>query len=146
MEKVFLKLDGVRGASKAPRHVDEIEIYSFSWGAQDAPKGGRGRARASTHDLTIYKPSDNTTQVLKLAARDARVFANATLTVETVSPSGGLLRSMVIKLQSVVLTEVITSGSMDTVGINFQGAFVDDPKAADQKPSRDWDYGLRLGA
>ena len=151
MDKVFFKLDGVRGTSKAPRHVDEIEIYSFNWAVQNSPKngnGGTGREQASVNDLTIYKPMDNTSSVLKVAATDGRIFASGKLTLEKVSPSGGLLRSVVVKLESVVLASFSMSGGLETIGINFQSARVEDPKAdKDKKDSGNgWDLGLQRGA
>jgi type VI secretion system secreted protein Hcp len=141
MEKVFLRLDGVRGESKAVRHVGDIEIYSFSWDVKNSSisgKGGQGRERASTHDLTIFKPVDTTTQVLRLASANGRSFASGELTIEEVSKSGGLLRSVIFKLHSIVLTAVTTSGGLDTIGINFQSAFLVSPETVDKKPSNGW--------
>ncbi len=149
MEKVFLKLDGVRGESKAPRHIGEIEIYSFSWDAQSSPSkgsgGGAGREQASRHNLTILKPFDSTTATLQLAAANSKIFANARLAVEKISPSGGLLSSTVVNLYSVILTSVTTNGSLDTIGINFGSVRMGDPKPADTSPRNRWDDGLRIG-
>ena len=49
MKKMFLRLKGVDGESKTPRHVGEIEISSLSWssniaqGHGTASGGGFGR-------------------------------------------------------------------------------------------------------
>jgi type VI protein secretion system component Hcp len=149
MDKTFFKLNGVRGESKAPRHVDEMEIYSYTWAVHNSPQGGIGRERASANDLTIYKRTDSTSSLLHLAAADGRVFTNGKLTLEKVSPSGGLLRSVVVKLESVVVTSFSMNNDGDTIGINFQVARFEDPKDSGKPdgPSRnDWNLGGGRGA
>ena len=39
----FLKIDGIEGESQDAKHKSEIQLESFSWGAE--PDGHRGRRR-----------------------------------------------------------------------------------------------------
>ena len=51
----FLKLEGVKGESKADKHKGEIEIQSFSWGASRASDGSYD---ALTDGLIIMRNTD----------------------------------------------------------------------------------------
>lgn len=153
MEKVFFRLDGVRGASKAPRHINEIEIHSYSWAVQSSPKssngGAGGKEKAAVNDLTIYKPTDNTSSILKLAAGDGRIFSSGKITLEKLSPTGGVLRSVVVNMESIVVASFSMSGATDIIGINFQKVFMEDPnapKSKDSSPHGQWDLGEGRGA
>lgn len=59
---MFLKIDGVDGESPDAKHKGEIEIISFTWGAQQmgtaASGGGAGAGRAHFHDFTFTKRYD----------------------------------------------------------------------------------------
>ncbi len=57
----FLKLDGVKGESKADGHKDEIDILSFSWGVSNSTShvgSGAGSGKASISSFNIMKKTD----------------------------------------------------------------------------------------
>lgn len=123
MRQMFLKLDGVRGQSQAARHVGEMEITSFTWNIRNefGPGGGGGAGKAKINDMTVIKRSDQTSPVLKIASNNGQHFKSAVLTVEEVSPSGGLLRIEIIKMTDILLGFVTSDGETDSVEINFDG-------------------------
>lgn len=135
MQLMFLKLDGVRGSSYAPRHIGEIEIEGFTWetGANSAP-GNVGPVRTSHKDLKIFKSQDLVSALLQVAAAEGRHFKNALLTVETVTLKGGLLRTAVVRMNSVLIHSVTQlngpyfSGpgeGLEEIVLNFSGMHID---------------------
>lgn len=107
MRKVFLKLDGINGASPGARHQGEIEVSSFYWGeSQTAARAfGNGRGRASKDGLTIIKRTDQTTTDLLVAALTGQSFQGL-LTLEDFSAEENLVRSIVFELQTVSVRSV----------------------------------------
>lgn len=122
-QKMFLKLKGIKGESKNPRHHGEIEISSFTWGIKPqggiGAGGGGGAGKATVNDLIFSKNSDKTSPVLRVACHTGQPFAEGVLTLEEVSASGGLSRSGVIKLESVLIDFMTSDNEMDTVGLSF---------------------------
>lgn len=118
---MFLKLKGVKGESKNPRHIGSIEISSFTWGGKyiSGFGSGGGAGKASINDLIVFKNSDKTSPVLLVACHTGQPFAEGVLTVEEVSASGGLSRSGVIKIESVLVDFMTSDNEMDTVGLSF---------------------------
>ena len=104
MNLYFLKLDGIRGESNADRHFAEIDLLGFTWGdVHKAATAGIGAGKASFNDLTIFKKGDRTSPEFMLASTDGRHFEQATLTVETISESGGLLRTVSVHMQALLV-------------------------------------------
>lgn len=120
LHKYFLKLDGVEGESKSPRHFGEIDLSGFTWGGNHPGGVGGGRGKASINDLTVLKQEDKTTPILWVACHSGQNFREGILTVEKISESGSLLRSVIIKLKSILIDSVIANGDVETVALNFE--------------------------
>jgi type VI secretion system secreted protein Hcp len=78
---MFLKLDGVRGESKAANHQGEMEISSFSFGAGNPATsgsgGGGGAGRTSFSSFTITKPVDKSSPLLQLGDLSGKQYKEA---------------------------------------------------------------------
>src|SRR5215475_13562619 len=66
----FLKLDGIKGESQDHKHKGEIDVMSFSFGAQQvgaqATGGGGGSGKVSFQDFHIVKKVDAASPLLML--------------------------------------------------------------------------------
>lgn len=126
MRKMFLKLDGVAGASTSPRHFGEIEITGWSFGDSFFRQGTLALAEAqgdlgkSASDLTVTKAPDKTSQILLEALLMDRKFAEAVITIEYLAESGSLRQSIVLRLKTVAVHSVSTSGEIECVAFGFQ--------------------------
>jgi type VI protein secretion system component Hcp len=129
-QRVFLKLDGVTGNSKSPQHFGEIELIGFSWGGFQPSRltSDEVGGKVLIHDLTITKQSDQTSSILMLACVMKRKFAVGRLTIEEVSESGSLLRSMILKLRHILVNSVTGNPVAETVTLNFRRARLMLPK------------------
>ena len=124
---MFLRLHGIHGESRSPRHIGSIEISSFTWGNDRPAFGlGGGPGKVSINDLTVFKPADRTSPVLRLAGSEGRHIRDGVLTVEEFSNLGCLVRSSVWKMNSIQIESVTSSGHaayghqiMDAVTLNF---------------------------
>ena len=80
----FLKIDGVKGESKADKHKDEIDIESFSWGATQsgtfALGGGGGAGKVSMQDFHFTMPVNKASPALFLCCAQGDHVKNAVLT------------------------------------------------------------------
>lgn len=121
-QKMFLKLDGVRGQSTDPRHFGEIEIFGFTWGSKymGTPGGGHGPGKAQINDLTIFKQPDKTSSVLAVACATGQHFPQGTLTVERVSESGSLLHAVRFKLESILIESMSANEAEERVALNVE--------------------------
>lgn len=134
--KTFLKLDGVPGDSKAPRHFGEIEISGWSWGGNQfqqtlAIGAAQGKlAKSMKSDLTVTKQPDRASQILIEAVVSGRTFAKAVLTIENVSASGSLLRSIITRLKTVAVTSAASSANSETVTFSFETVEIVYPETA----------------
>ena len=57
----FLKLNGAPGESLSSKHKDEIEVFSWSWGANNPTSihgSGLSAGKVSFSDISITKPVD----------------------------------------------------------------------------------------
>jgi type VI secretion system secreted protein Hcp len=121
-QKMFLKLDSVRGESTNPRHFGEIEIFGFTWGSKymGTPGGAHGPGKAQINDLTIFKQPDKTSPILAIACAAGQSFPQGTLTVEKVSESGSLLHSVRFKLESILIDSMSTNETEERVELNVE--------------------------
>ncbi|MEZ5426864.1 MAG: type VI secretion system tube protein Hcp [Pyrinomonadaceae bacterium] len=122
LQKMFLKLDGVTGESKSPRHFGEIEIFKFYWGHGHQMRAGGGPGKAGVNDLTISKRFDKTSPILMSAWTRGQNFSEGFLTIEELSESGGLIRSVAFKFTSVLIHFVTVEETFETIALNFEGA------------------------
>jgi type VI secretion system secreted protein Hcp len=123
---MFLKLDGLSGASTSPRHFGEIEISGWSWGGsqrqQTIALGAEPDAAATNlvNDLTVPKQIDKVSPSLMEACATGRKFPEAVMRFETVSESGNLMKSLPLKMKAVVITSVSSSIGAETVSFTFE--------------------------
>jgi type VI secretion system secreted protein Hcp len=79
----FLKVDGIKGESKADKHKDEIDIGSFSWGASQsgtfAVGGGGGAGKVAMQDFHFTMGVNKASPALFLACAQGDHIKNATL-------------------------------------------------------------------
>ena len=81
MADYFLKIDGIPGESKGPRHPGEIELESFCWGeSRLAHAGATSAASPTIQDFHIVKHTDKASPLLMLAAASGEHFKSAVLT------------------------------------------------------------------
>ena len=130
-QKMFLKLDGIRGESQSPRHIGEIEIAGFVCGEPESGPGvsaggSGGSGKALLNELIVFKEHDKASPFLRVAAAEGRHINEGALTVEKISESGGLLHTFIINLRSILIQFVTLSensglGPIETVELNFRG-------------------------
>lgn len=127
MNKMFLKLDGIAGESKAARHFGEIEITNWSWNdvrtmeasALGAPAGEL--AKNLKTDLSVTKARDKSSDALETACWNERRFKEAVLTTEWSSESGALRRSLAFLMTNVLIAAFHTNGSgAESISLNFE--------------------------
>jgi type VI secretion system secreted protein Hcp len=73
---IFLKLDGITGASTDEKHPGEIEVVSFNWSESNKDKG-----KVDPHDALILKAIDATTPKLAQAVAEGKTIPQALVTV-----------------------------------------------------------------
>lgn len=123
--KMFLHLHGIKGESKAARHVGEIEILSWAWSGRQrgqmlalgAPQGEL--SMKLTDDLNVTKARDKTSQTLFEACAAGKKFIEATVTTELVRDDGKLLQALVFKLKDVLITS-IAANTEDFITLSFE--------------------------
>ena len=82
---MFLKLDGIKGESKAEGHKDEIDVASYSWGLTQtgtmAFGGGGGAGKAQFQDFHFTKRTDKSSPVLFLGCATGEHIKSGIITV-----------------------------------------------------------------
>jgi type VI protein secretion system component Hcp len=126
LNKIFLKLDAVKGESKSPRHFGEIELSGLTWGNDHQHNESSGGGKSLMNDLTITKKTDTTSPILKAAWTDGRNLGDGILTFEEIAAAGGLIRSAVFSLKSLLIEYVtlVGAGKEETLGLNFESVKV----------------------
>jgi len=81
---MFLKLDGVQGESQDKTHKNEIEIESFSWGANQSGTashgGGMGAGRVQMQDFNFVMNVNKASPKLMLCCANGEHIKSAILT------------------------------------------------------------------
>jgi len=81
----FLKVDGIDGESQDTKHSSEIQLLSYSFGADQpgssAVGGGSGVGKVNMHDLTFLKNVDKSSPRLFVACCTGQHIKSAVLTV-----------------------------------------------------------------
>jgi type VI secretion system secreted protein Hcp len=85
---MFLKIDGIQGESTDASHVDEIEIFSYTWAESQpaAASGGTGAGRVTMQEFHFFMHVNKASPKLFLACASGARIRNAFLTVRR---SGG---------------------------------------------------------
>jgi type VI secretion system secreted protein Hcp len=112
----FLKIPGINGESTIQGHTGEMNILSFSWGAQNTPffrEGGlsAGIGRVQMSGITFTKYLDSASPQLFLAVASGKHYSNATFTI--VRYNGDSLPSAyyTIKMDNVMVTSFQQNGT-----------------------------------
>lgn len=107
-----LKLDGVQGESTHTKHKDEIQLYSWSWGASNAANisgGGMAVGKGNAQDLHFTKKYDRSSPNISKHCVSGKHFKDATISM---SIAGGAQEDfLVIKLKEVYITSHQVSAS-----------------------------------
>jgi type VI secretion system secreted protein Hcp len=81
----FIKIDGIPGESTAKGKADNMDIYSFSWGASNpttvSSGGGLGAGKVSISGFNFMKKSDKASPLLFLACCSGTHIASAVVTL-----------------------------------------------------------------
>jgi hypothetical protein len=68
MKLTFLKLEGLRGPSYAPRHIGDFEVSTYTFGNEPIVRvGPKQLSQANFNHLLVYKRTDETSNSLRLA-------------------------------------------------------------------------------
>ena len=123
---IFAKIGDIKGESQDPRHRDEIEVLSWSWGVMQsvapATRTGGGSGKATFLDLTFVHKLDKASPILFKTCATGTHMPEAVLTVR--KAGGGQQEYLVVKMSEVVITGVQTSVSggpdlSETVSLTF---------------------------
>ena len=110
---LFLKIDGIPGDSTARGHAKEIELLSFSFGADNSAEpgsgGGGGAGKVTFHDLTVTKHPDVASPKLFDSVVRGTHIPTATLTVAR--SKSGSQNYYVIVLKDVIISSFQTGGT-----------------------------------
>ena len=78
----FLKIENIKGESRAAGHEDEIDITGIAWGvARTQPSRVQGRSRVEERELVVRKVYDASSPYLAVAVALGRSFDEIVLTV-----------------------------------------------------------------
>lgn len=111
MFDAFLKIDGIEGESQDSKHKQEIELLSYSFGADQPASssvgGGGGAGRVNMHDLTVLKSVDKASPRLFVACATGQHIKSAVLTVRK---AGGDQQDYI----TVTLSDLLVSSAQNT--------------------------------
>lgn len=117
-ESMFLNIPGIKGESTVSGYQNQINVYSFSWGASypstnsNTGVGGGTTNKTSFVPLTILKNVDSASTPLYLAcAQTAKLQDPVVFTIAKTSSSGSLQAFYTITLTNVYVQSVQASGA-----------------------------------
>lgn len=125
---MFLKLEKVDGESQDDAHKGEIDVLSWTWGANQSGTGhlggGAGAGKVNVKDLVVTKYVDRSSPVLFYLCCCGEHVPTAVLTVRK---AGGKkpLEYLKITMEKVFITSCESGGAQDqdrvteTVRLNF---------------------------
>jgi type VI secretion system secreted protein Hcp len=124
----FLKVDGIQGESQDKTHKNEIEIESFSWGANQtgtaAHGGGMGAGRVQMQDFNFVMRVNKASPKLMLACANGEHIKSAVL----VCRKAGKEQQEYLKVTftDILVASYVTNGTgasdvipMDQIALNF---------------------------
>lgn len=127
---VFIKFEGgsdVRGESLDSAHRDEVEVLSYSWGANQASSisaaGGLGANKVNVQDFSFMKRFDRASPGLILACCSGTHFRSAVVSLCRAGADRTTFAQF--KFEDVLITSVQNSGSsgegmpMESVSLAF---------------------------
>ena len=123
----FIKIDGIEGESPDSKHGKEIQLLSFSFGADQPASsnigGGGGTGKVNMHDLSVLHQVDKASPKLLVACCTGLHIKKAVLSVR--KAGGDQLDYIVVTLEDVLVSSVQASGqsgdgsAMEQVHLNF---------------------------
>lgn len=123
----FLKIDGIPGESADHAHGGEIDVLSWSFGAQNAGTmsfgGGGGGGKVSMQDFHFTMRMNKATPKLLMHCADGKHIPAATLTAR--KSGEGQKEYLKIKFSDLLVSSYQTGGSggdalpMESVSLNF---------------------------
>ena len=123
----FLKIDGIEGESPDAKHKGEIEIQSFSFGANQsgsfATGGGGGSGKVHMQDFHFTMPLQKASPKLMLACASGQHVPNATLTCRKAGKDQQ--EYLKIKFKDLLISSFQSGGSggdvlpVDQISFNF---------------------------
>ena len=146
---IFAKIGDIKGESEDIKHKGEVDVLSWSWGLTQsgsmAHGGGGGEGKASFHDFNFTHHVDKASAVLMKACATGEHIKEATITVRKAGK--GQQEYLIIKMNDVLITGVVPSGSGDGGGtaenVAMQFAKVD-LEYKPQKPDGSLDAGIHF--
>ena len=122
----FLKLEGLRGLSNAPRHIGDFEVTPYyTFGDQSLiGKKTNGYGRGDFTHLRIYKRTDTDATPLRLAWTRAQRFPTGELVIEELSDAGHLLKTIAFKMRSIVIEKMSSVRYEDEIALMFESMSV----------------------
>lgn len=110
----FLNVTGIAGESQDSKHIGEIDILSWSFGASNSvPSGGGGPSKPNFNGFTVVKKFDKSSPKLFLAELSGQLIPKMVLTVR--KPSESQFEFLKITLENVIVTNYETSESENGV-------------------------------
>jgi type VI secretion system secreted protein Hcp len=108
----FIKIDGIEGESPDSKHGKEIQLLSFSFGADQPASsstgGGGGVGKVNMHDLSILHHVDKASPKLLVACATGQHISSAVLTSR--KAGGDQQDYMIVTLSDVVISSVQAAG------------------------------------
>lgn len=110
---MFLKIDGIKGESKDHKHMDEIHVESYSWGATNMGThgmgGGGGAGKVNMQDFMVTKLVDASSADLFLSCAGGKHIAKAEFVVRKAGEKP--LEYLKIKLSDILISSIQHGGS-----------------------------------
>jgi type VI secretion system secreted protein Hcp len=121
----FLKLDGIAGESTDAKHKGEIELASFSWGAQNSGTaghgGGGGAGKVTFNDLHFIQRTQKSSSALLLSVATGKHIPAGQLTARKAGK--GQIEFLKIKLTDILVTSFQISAAddlpLEQISLNF---------------------------
>lgn len=124
---VFLKIDGIPGESKDSKHAGEIDVLSWSWGANQsgtfATGGGGGAGKVSMSDFSFTQTMQKSSNELMLACATGKHIPTAILTAR--KAGGEQQEYLKITFSDLLVSSYHTGGSgdggvpMESISLNY---------------------------
>ena len=128
MEQIFLKPDGIKGASTSSHGKDDIEVLSYSFGVSmpvthSVAEGQRTHGQANVQDISISKYVDQTTPIfLQHCCKGTLIKTMQIRHLRADTAGTAAVMLITIDMNDVLVTSVSVSGSdqsMENLTFNF---------------------------
>ena len=119
----YLKLDGIQGESQRDGHKNEIQIYSWSWGASQVSSvsgsGGSGAGRADLSDFNIMCNFDKATPKFFKSVCAGTHIKTGTMTAIKAGEESKPYLKVDFKELFVTSLQISASGENPSVSVSF---------------------------